>query len=331
MATIRKRGKRWEAQVRIKGHASQSRSFATRVEAVSWSREAEAARAEASLDGPTIAQLLARYERELTPLKRGAEQERHKIAMLRRSSIADKTIGRLTAQQIVQYRDQRLSVVKGSTVRRELALLRHCIEIARKEWGLSLVNNVVGLVRFPPPGRARDVRLNPKEIDALWVAIESSKAWYIKPIITLAIETGMRRGEILSLKWQFINLQESLVQLPLTKNGSARTVPLSPAAGDCLAQLPVRDAQLVFPVSKYALRQTWVRVTKKAGISGFRFHDLRHEALSRLFELGLSVPEVQLIGGHKTISQLLRYVHPRPRQVAEKLRELRLAAWQSSS
>lgn len=330
MATIRKRGKRWEAQVRIKGHPSQSQSFASRLEAVRWSREVEAARSEKLLADPTISELLARYERELTTLKRGAEQERYKIAILSRSSLAAFSISTLQAEHIAEYRDYRLRLVSGSTVRRELAILRHCLEVSRKEWGYSSIVNLVDQIRVPAPGRARDVRLSPTQLATLWQAIGHSKAWYLRPIVIVAIETGMRRGELLALKWCLLDHISRVAHLPLTKNGTARTVPLSPVANECLLQLTKRDPELVFPVSKHALRQAWEKVTVKANLKGFRFHDLRHEALSRLFELGLSIAEVQLIGGHKTVSQLMRYVHPRPYQVAEKLNKLSRVVARSS-
>ena len=126
-------------------------------------------------------------------------------------------------------------------------------------------------------------------------------------MINLAIETAMRKGELLSLPWSNINLETKRATLAQTKNGKPRIVPLSAQAIRCLTQLP-KESDRVFPISEIAIRQAWARLMKSCEITDMTFHDLRHEAISRLFEKGLNVPEVALISGHKTASQLFRYV-----------------------
>ena len=126
-------------------------------------------------------------------------------------------------------------------------------------------------------------------------------------MINLAIETAMRKGELLSLQWSDINLETKRATLTQTKNGKPRIVPLSVQAIRCLTQLP-EESDRVFPISEIAIRQAWGRLMKSCEITGMTFHDLRHEAISRFFERGLNVPEVALISGHKTVSQLFRYV-----------------------
>jgi len=326
MATIRKRGSRWEAQVRIKGYPSFTKTFTARADAVAWAKEKERVieRAEVpvsvrDLKGQTVGDLLNRYEEEVIPFKRGGDRERFKLRVIRRHAIAEADLSKLSALAVSHFRDERLKVVTTGTVRRELAILRHCLEVARKEWGIPLPSNPVAAIRLPSPGKARDKRLSPEVVGAFWKAVDRVRAWYAKPLIILAIETGMRRGELLSLTWSNVDLVRRLAYLPKTKNGLPRMVPLTPKAIETLISLKRRDEEKVFPVSPYAVRQTWQRLLERAKIKDLRFHDLRHEAISRLFEAGLSVPEVALVSGHKDTRMLFRYTHLHPEAVAKKL------------
>ncbi|GGF07586.1 hypothetical protein GCM10007285_39370 [Stappia taiwanensis] len=128
----------------------------------------------------------------------------------------------------------------------------------------------------------------------------------------------MRRGEILGLVWENIDLKARTAAIHQTKNGHARTVPLSAAAVAILNTFHSRSGA-VFPISANALRLSWERVKERAQLRDLRFHDLRHEAVSRFFELGLSVPEVALISGHRDPRMLFRYTHPKPTDIAKKL------------
>lgn len=331
MATIRKRGSRWEAQVRIKGYPSFTKTFTSHADALAWAKEKERAieRAEVpvsarDLRGQTVSDLLNRYEEEVLPLKRGCDRERFKLRVIRRHAIAVADLSKLTALAVSQFRDERLKVVTTGTVRRELAILRHCFEVARKEWGIPLPSNPVAAIRLPCPGKARDKRLTPEALGAFWKAVDRARAWYVKPLIILAIETGMRRGELLSLTWSNVDLTKRLAHLPKTKNGLPRTIPLTPKAATTLISIKRRDGDRVFPVSAYAVRQAWHRLLERAKIGDLRFHDLRHEAISRLFEAGLSVPEVALVSGHRDTRMLFRYTHLRPEAVAEKLSRIQV-------
>ena len=137
----------------------------------------------------------------------------------------------------------------------------------------------------------------------------------------LAIATGMRRGEIVKLHWRDINIQNRTALLRETKNGEDRVIPLSPTAINILQEQAAQIGALgrVFNTTGSALQQAWVRVLKRAEINNLHFHDLRHEAISRFFEKGLSVPEVALISGHKTPAMLFRYTHLKPEAIAEKM------------
>ena len=325
MATIRKRGTAWQAQVRRHGSTPISKSFATKADAALWARDLERSidRAELpanirDLQRVTLADLLARYEAEITMKKRGASQERYKLRLIRSHAISTVHLGKLTSSVLCGYRDDRLRKVQAGTVRRELALLQHCLEIARREWGVPLPTNPMQDITLPRPSKARDRRLEIGDGEKLRAAIGSHHAWYLGPLMQLALETSMRRGELLSLLWAHVDLERRTAHLPITKNGDARTVALTPKAIAVLGLIPRSDAR-VFPVSANAVRLSWERLRKRAGLPGLRFHDLRHEAVSRLFEAGLSIPEVALMSGHRDTRMLLRYTHLRPEAVAEKL------------
>lgn len=165
MATIRKRGEVWQAQVRRTGYAPQSASFKLRADALAWSREREAA-LDRGLGQPqscaggkvTLAAILQRYGLEVASLKRGASQELQRLHRFCSHPIAELDVSKITPAMIVGYRDKRLAAVAGATVRRELALLSHVFEVASKEWGLC-PSNPVKMVRLPAPAKARDRRL----------------------------------------------------------------------------------------------------------------------------------------------------------------------------
>jgi len=156
------------------------------------------------------------------------------------------------------------------------------------------------------------------ELDALLHGCTLGRTPLLAPVIQFAIETGMRRGEIVSATWDNVDLDKRTLHIPITKNGHARTIPLTPKAVELLADLPRTDDR-VFPITGNAIRLAWVRLKKRVGIVDLRFHDLRHEAISRFFEMGLSVPEVALISGHRDPRMLFRYTHLRAEDVGKKL------------
>lgn len=325
MATIRKRGISWQAQVRRDGYPAISKSFSTKADALSWAREKERAIERAELPiaakqagSVTVGDLLTRYVETVTPAKRGARFERSRINTLLAHQIAQASLSKLSPAMVARYRDDRMAVVSGDSVRRELTILRHCLSLAKREWDAPLSSNPVLSITLPEPSRARDQRLEADAGQKLRAAIGSAHAWYLLPVIELAIETGMRRGELLSLLWSNVSLERRTAHLPLTKNGHARTVALTPKAIEVLKELPRKDARVI-PASGNAVRLAWERLRERAGVPELRFHDLRHEAVSRFFEMGLTVPEVALMSGHRDTRMLMRYTHLRPEAVAEKL------------
>jgi integrase len=323
MASVRKRGKAWQVQIRRTGFPLVTASFASKADALRWARNEEGKIDLADPTTPTLqavstADLLQRYQDTVSVKKRGSEREAGIIRRFLGAPIGQLSLGRLTSAAVVAYRDDRLKDVKPATVRRELALLRHCLEVARREWGIGPSRNPFIDVKMPFVDNSRDRRLEADEVDAFWGAVCHSGSWYLKPLVELAIETGMRRGELLGLRWGNIDQTKRLVVLPITKNGRPRRVPLTRRAAQIFAELP-RQNEIVFPIKSPAFRQAWDRMIRRSGIENLTFHDLRHEAISRFFERGLSVPEVAVISGHRDYRMLFRYTHIRAEDVVQKL------------
>ncbi len=328
MATFRKRGTKWQAQIRLQGHAPLSRTFTLKSDAELWARQTEAAIERGDDQGPrielrakTLMELLDRYERTITPIKKGHASEVYRLRVLCRHRIAGLSLNKITPSMVAAYRDDRLKLVSPSSVRRELAVLQHCLEIARREWGIALPKNPVAEINKPSQGVARERRITAEELRRLRNALAKSRNQLLTNIVHFAIHTGMRRSEVLSFRWCDINFTESTVYLTDTKNGHPRTVPLSRLALDALPAKPsgAKTDDIVFPLSPNAIRLAWERLKRRAKIKDLHFHDLRHEAISRFIEMGLSVPEVSLISGHKDVRMLFRYTHLKAEKVAEKL------------
>ena len=232
------------------------------------------------------------------------------------------SLSELKPLHTTKFREDRLKEVSSGTVLEDLGLLSAVINTGRTEWGLEnvLKTNPVSLISKPKAPRPRDRRLEAGELERLFSACPTPNPWF-RPLVLFAIETGMRRGEILSVTWENLHLDKRYVHLPDTKNGESRDVPLSPLAMELLGDLPrnIREDQVVFPFHFEALKSSWRRACCRAGISDLRFHDLRHEATSRFFEKGLNVMEVAAITGHKDLRMLQRYTHLRAEDLALKL------------
>ncbi len=268
----------------------------------------------------TLRALLDRYDEEVRPLLRGAEGERYRIKRIGEAPFCDLAVDELRPAHFATYRNARLKVAKPQTVKHELALFGRIITLAQKEWGLVLKVHPLKQVALPAVENARDRRLEAGEMERLLKALEASRGSLLAPAVHLAIETGMRRGELLGLAWKRIDYANRIAFLPITKNGRSRQVPLSDKALEVLKGLPQgqRD-DLVLPISGNALRLAWVRAVKRAGLKDLRFHDLRHEAISRYAEMGLTTSELSLISGHRDLRMLSRYTHLRPTELAQKL------------
>lgn len=327
MASIRKRDGRWRVQVRKRGFKPQFGSFEQKADAVAWARQLESEMdrgvfvSRHQADRTTLGELFDRYEREITPGKASARRERQRLKQLR-MAFGYRFVGQLRPQEIAAYRDKRLAQgLAGATVVKEIATLAHVIDTGRREWGINLPENPVKLVKRPRIAPGRDRRLQPGEEAALLAACESSRSAALPVLVRLAIETAMRLGELLALDWKHVDLDRRVAFLPHTKNGHTRSVPLSPAAVALLRAWPRSVSGRVFPQWSRpdSVENVWRRAVARAGLNNLRFHDLRHEATSRLFEKGLNPMQVAAITGHRTLQMLKRYTHLRAEDLAERL------------
>ncbi|PPD41530.1 MAG: hypothetical protein CTY16_15835 [Methylobacter sp.] len=261
----------------------------------------------------TLAEAWDRYLKEITPTKKGAKRERSRIMLLQKSTLGCRYLASVRGVDIATYRDARLKEVSPRTVQVEMATISHLFTICRKEWGMEYLTNPVMSVRSPKVNNARDRRFCFGEEDVIREHLNPE----MNAVITIAIETAMRRSEIASLRWDMI--RGDVVTLKETKNGTVRHVPLSSVAKKTLSALPRREDGRVFGLYIDDMTHRFKAACNTAGVEGMRFHDLRHEATSRLFERGFSIMEVASITGHKSLAMLQRYTHIAASDLAKRL------------
>lgn len=359
MATFEKRASGWwQAKIRRKGWPAQSKTFEKRADAEAWARSIEnemdrgvfVSREEA--EQTSLYKALERYLKEVTPLKKGRDMETYRVKAWQARPLSKKSLASIRSADIAAFRDQRQAEgIAASTIAKELALISHLYEVARKDWGIE-VDNPVKKVRKPKVDNARErifvgdeerylmealdeptaaVRTKEKDRRNIWTPI----------LVRIAIETAMRQGELLALQWQHVDLEKRTVHLLDTKNGTSRTVPLSSQAVNFLkAQESGNVKQIrrgkVFPTTASALKQSFSRAVARgrrnyqkdcqkacvAPIPEFlvdlHFHDLRHIATTRLADK-LELHELMKVTGHKDTRMLARYYHPKAEDLAQKI------------
>lgn len=325
MATIRRRGQGWHVQIRIAGTKPVTRTFATKDDAVKWSRQIEGDIQDGAvvtgldiLKRTTLRQLIERYRDTVTIHKKSAVNETMYLDAILREPFVDKLVAAVTRDDLVQYRDERLKSVKASTINHDLTFISQVFNTAKHEWGIPVENPMFG-IRRPKADQARTRRLEKDEFDALLRALDVCRNPHIKPLVLFAIETAMRRGEMLALTWANINVENRTLHIPVAKNGHARTIPLTTGAMAILEGQRRKRLDQPFPITAEAVKLAWQRTVKRAKLTDLHFHDLRHEAVSRFFELGLTMAEVALISGHRDPRMLFRYTHLKAEDVGRKL------------
>jgi len=272
------------------------------------------------VNAQTFRELLQRYACQVSPTKRGGRDEVIRIRAIERTRLGGYAMTNLTPIAVAQFRDERLKQVQAGAVIRDLALISSVINHARKEWGLT-VENPCELVRKPaaPPGRTRVLSVveEARLLSAL-APIGRRSPWALAAT-QLALETAMRRGELLSLEWRHVNLEQRTALLPVTKNGQSRRVPLSTRAIAVLASLEGPKVGKVLHISAATLHQAFYRAVRRADLQDLRFHDLRHTAATRIAAKLPNVIELAAVTGHRTVQMLKRYYHPDASALAQKL------------
>lgn len=324
MATFAKRPNgKWQVKIRKKGYKTLSNTFTRKSDAITWAKEKELEMERGSFESTDAAEktflsdLLDRFKEEVTSNYKSPDWAKYKIDYLKKV-IGHFRLIEFTVDSARDFKEYRLSKVSTDTVRKEMSLIKRMIDYSMKEWNIHLPKgNPLLKVSLPAKGKARDRRLKVGEFDIIKAEAENYGG-YINIVFELAIETAMRRGEINNLRWSQINLDKRTAHLPDTKNGDPRTVPLSTRAVELLKQVEC-SGDVLFPVNGDSIGKAFKRVTGRAGIKDLRFHDLRHEATSRLFERGLQLMEVAAITGHKDLAMLKRYTHLDAEKLALKL------------
>lgn len=323
MATIRKRSGRWQAMIRRSGHPPISKTFSTKSDCIKWSRQLEA-QIERDLYLPNhshahlpLSDLLDRYRVEHLPKLQGRVSEGYRLTLLG-ERLGQLKLSEVQPHALSAYRDRRLAQVSPASVKREVALVLRVLRIAQMEWNISLPCGIPS-VRLPKVANGRNRRVTDYEIQQIMANTTSSLA---ARAIEFALATGMRRGEIVTAKWENVNLTERTIYIPRTKTDTPRYIPITERAMKVIQMTPRNSDNLLFPLEPNSLSQAFRRACQRAGIEDLHLHDLRHESITRFFEMGLNIPEVASISGHRDYRMLERYTHISKKHLSERIDSL---------
>jgi integrase len=326
MSSIRKHGEGWQARVRRSGFPETTRTFKSKSDAERWARSTEGDMERGVFvdrtlaENSTLSDVLERYLQEVNPLLRGHSEGRYTLKAMQRARMAQFSMAALTPQVVAEWRNELLERVAPGTVVRHLATLSAVINHARREWGMH-ISNPVQMVRKPsqPPGRSRVLTYDEEQRLLVAAAPVGRRSPWLLPAIVISIETAMRRGELLALRWSDVDLARQIAFLRMTKNGDSRFVPLSSRAVQALASLTRSDDGRVIPMSAAAISKRFEAAREAAALVDFRWHDLRHTAATRIAPKLSNLIELSSVTGHKSLAMLKRYVHPEAEELARKL------------
>ena len=350
MARIVKRGDNWYVTVSHMGKRYY-KTLPTKPAAVAWGVETKAALTSSSsttTSGYTIDTLMDRYIAEVHPHKPFAKSKMATIK-LTAQNFKDVLVTTLTPEMIFLYAQKRRlgyngrKQISGSTLNQEITYLAQTLDHARTLWGVNLPSNVardalsaLSKIDLVAGSRQRDRRVSDQELEMLLDAAESHRSGWMVPLIKLAVETGMRQKEICELRWEYVDFDASTFFIkdrkhPREKKGNDQIIPVSNIALGVIREWGVgileRSAHRgkqpkgnIFPMqTSAAVSDRFALVRAKAGITDLHFHDLRHEAISRLFEKGLQIHEVARISGHRDWKQLKRYTQLTAKSLVPKI------------
>ena len=319
-----KNKKRYKVRIEYKGKRVSSKTFIKRSDAILYERNALAElqktghivdhSAQAVM---TFSDALEKYKNEISINKKGYRQESYRIKALQEHKLAALTLINVRSKDIASFvKERERKGNSASTINKFIAIIEHLFNVARREWDMEGLNNPVANVTKPKVKNERTRRLVDNEESDLLTTCAQYKNIYLIPCIQFAIETAMRQGEILSIKLENIDYERRIVLLPNTKNGDSRIVPLSKKAISILKSLPQNS--VIFNTTSRAIYALFKQACVAAKIKNLTFHDLRHEATSRL-ATKFQVHELAKITGHKDTRMLLRYYHPTAEDLVSKL------------
>ena len=328
MATLRKHYGRWQGIVRRVGNKPIYKSFNTKTDARKWCRSMETKldRGDYSdyreANKLTLGNLFKRYLSENKhKAKKQWRNEEYRVGQLLNDTISDINLLRFSTKHLAEFRNRRLESVKSATYNKDFNFISVVISTAINDWGIYLPHNPCKMMKRESEPKPRKRVLENDEQTRLIEACALSENIYLKPMVQFSIETAIRQGELLKIKYEHINFKKRLVTLYDTKNGEDRTIPLSQKAFTILCSLPRQFNGRMFPMTRDSLKFWWKQACRRAKIKGLRWHDLRRHAISVMFEVkGLDVPTVQLISGHKNPMVLLNtYTKLNPEKLVAKL------------
>ncbi len=232
------------------------------------------------------------------------------------------TLAEVTTELISDFRDERLKKVKPATVYQELSLMRRMFNVARREWKWTKENPVAELSFAVGNKNARDRWLTVEEERLL--LDKATNPFWLRPLLVVALHTGMRRGEILNLLWKDVDFNRRLLTIHKSKNGEKRSIPLTQTLLNALRGFGkvIDISGKVFPISVRSLREGFDKAVSKATIDNFHFHDLRHTFATRLVQNGVDLYKVKELLGHKTIAMTMRYAHHYPESLRSSIEVL---------
>lgn len=333
MATYVKRNGKIRVQIRANGR-SKSATFPTKREAQIWAAMQElgvpVARQVEDHLSPSggkycpahFAEILTKYRDKVTPTKKYADKERNFIKNLLKAPFMTIPMSELRTEHFVEWRDYRLTHVKPATVARDFDVLRRAARVATQQWDwVSPVDKLANCATPTPPPTAHR-RITEEQLDLIRTEANRSRVTYLRPAIELALFTGMRRSELTSLLWEDVDFERRRLTVRNTKNGFDRTIPIHDQMLAVLERLNQKTTKVLGGCSSVALTEAWKRCRRRAGVFSVRFHDLRHESVSRLFEYGFSPIEVASVSGHRSLSQLMRYSHAMQDKMLARMNEV---------
>ncbi|KQV51376.1 site-specific integrase [Duganella sp. Root336D2] len=336
MASVIKIGNQWRAQVRRKGFPAETRTFTTKGQATAWAATTEANMMALKhqdvriISKMTVADLIDKYTKEIGAVKPFGKNKKAVLGALR-IQLGETLLPDLSVERLTQHLQARQRAGAGGvTIAVDLTYLGSVLKAAKNLWRLPVDPTVTAAARdnmkylgLSPKSIERDRRPTAEELTSLKAHFNAIKRQKVPmaDIIDFAVETAMRLGEIIRLQWDDLNEEHRTIIIrnrkhPTEKTGNDQEVPLLGSAFEIVKRQPRhRDEGRIFPVTDGTVSSIFPRACNKLGIQDLRFHDLRHEGVSRLFEQRYSIEEVALVSGHRDWKMLSRYLHLRARDL----------------
>ena len=320
MATLISVGSKTKAVIRKQGYPTQCKTFTRRSDALIWAKKTESEMERGlyidltKAKFVTLETLLDHYYNYCQSRKLKALKFIQAHSRIIKRHLGQLKLAEVNSYQLARYRDKRLETVSAATVRIELGIVIRTIKLAVTEWGYRL--SETPSIELPKVNNARNRRLAMDELVCILNAISNKE---VRVLVELAIETAMRRGELLNIKYEHIDWAKRTLTIPDTKTYVERTIPLTNKALKLLKLMTPGDDGRLFSLKPDSVSQAFSRGCATARVKDLRFHDLRHEGTTRFFEMGLNVMEVATITGHKDLKMLNRYTHLKAEKIALKL------------